>query len=174
MQTAFEILGVSPDADEQTIRGAYHQLAKTCHPDKFLDPDEQQLGQARLVSINLAYEQAMKIAANRQTTAASLPLPQAKAWAEKLIERKQYELALLQLSKAEDKDAQWYALQAKTLLGLKQYLSAHQAWRAAVRMDPDNLSYRREALSAEMLLRKSGTLPFKAMAGLKNLFTKKD
>lgn len=174
MQTAFEILGVPPNADEQAIRTAYHQLAKTCHPDKFLDPDEQRVGQARLISINLAYEQAMKIASTRQTPAAALPLPQAKAWAEKLLERKQYELALLQLSKSEDKDAGWYALQAQTLTGLKQYLSAHQAWRTAVRMDPDNLQYRREALSAEMLLKKSGTLPFKAMNGLKSLFSKKD
>lgn len=173
MQTAFEILGVAPDADEQTIRAAYHKLAKTCHPDKFQDPDEQQLGQARLISINLAYEQAIKIASSRQAPAASLPLPQAKAWAEKLLERKQYELALLQLSKAEGKDAQWYALQAQVLTKMKQYLSAHQSWRTAVRMDPDNLDYRREALSAEMLLKKSGTLPFKAVSGLKHLFSKK-
>ena len=57
-------------------------------------------------------------------------------------------------------------------MGLKQYLSAHQAMRTAVRMDPDNLGYRREALSAEMLLRKSGSLPYRALAQLKNLFRK--
>ncbi len=172
MPTAFEVLGVSPDADEGTIRSAYHQLAKTCHPDKFTDPAQQQAGQKRLISINLAYEQAMKIASSRQTPAAQMPLKQAKDWAEKLLERKQYELALLQLSKAEDKDAEWYALQSRTLVGLKQYLSAHQAMRTAVRMDPDNLGYRREALSAEMLLRKSGSLPYRALAQLKNLFRK--
>lgn len=172
MASAFEVLGVRPDADERTIRLAYHQLAKTHHPDKFSDPAQQQEGQERLIGINLAYEQAMKIAAGRQTLQAQLPLPQAKEWADKLLERKQYELALLQLSKAEDKDAQWYALQARTLIGLKQYLSAHQAWRAAVRMDPDNLGYRREALSAEMLLKRSGRLPFRALSQLKNLFRK--
>ncbi|MDI9520327.1 MAG: J domain-containing protein [Bacillota bacterium] len=173
MQTAFEILGVAQDADEQTIRAAYHKLAKTCHPDMFQDPDEQQMGQARLVSINLAYEKAMKVVSSRQTPAASLPLPQAKAWAEKLLERKQYELALLQLSKAEEKDAAWYALQAQVLTKMKQYLSAHQSWRTAVRMDPDNLAYRREALSAEMMLKKSNTLVSKAVSGLKTLFSKK-
>lgn len=172
MQTAFEVLGLRPDADEGTIRQTYHKLAKTCHPDKFLDPVEQQKGQERLIAINLAYEQAMKIAAQRQSPSAPMPLQQSKEWASKLLERKQYELAMLQLSKATEKDAEWYALQARTLTGLKQYLSAHQAWRTAVRLDPDNLPYRREALAAEILLKKSGSLPFKAVTQLKNLFRK--
>lgn len=174
MQTAFEILGVAPDADERAIRSAYHKLAKTCHPDVFLDPKEQESGQAKLISINQAYEQAMKIASSRQTLGASLPLAQAKGWAIKLLERKQYELALLQLSKAESKDAQWFALQAQTLAGLRQYLSAHQAWRAAVRLDPENLEYRRGALDAEIMMKKAHSLPQKALRGVKNLFLKKD
>ena len=173
MQTAFEVLGIRPDADETAIRAAYHKLAKTCHPDVFSDPEDQKNGQVKLISINLAYEQAMKIASTRQTPAAPLPLKQAKEWARKLLERKQYELALLQLSKAESKDAEWFALQAQTLVGLKQYLSAHQAWRTAVRMDPENLGYRREALDAELLLRKSGSLPFRAITQIKSLFHRK-
>jgi|LSQX01.1.fsa_nt_gb hypothetical protein len=173
MQTVFEILGVAPNADEHTIRSAYHRLAKSCHPDKFLDPEAQQEGQERLISINVAYEQAMKIAANRSRPAASLPLTQAKGWATKLIDRKQFELALLQLSKAETKDAEWYALQAQTLTGLKQYISAHQAWRTAVTMAPDNLGYRRGALEAEMLLKRADNLPRRTMSKIKNLFQKK-
>ena len=174
MQTAFEVLGVTPDADEAAIRNAYHRLAKTCHPDIFLDPELQKSGQERLISINLAYEQAMKIAAGRLGNgSAELPLKQAKDWAIKLLDRKQYELALLQLSKASEKDAQWYALQGQTLMGLKQYISAHQAWRAAVRMEPDNLDYRRAALQAEIQLKKSGSLHNRAISALKQLFYKK-
>lgn len=170
MQTAFEVLGIQPDADETAIRAAYHKLAKSCHPDKFLDPEDQKNGQQKLIGINLAYEQAMKIAASRHTPAASMPVKQAKDWAQKLLERKQYELALLQLSKAESKDAQWYALQAQTLVGLKQYLSAHQAWRTAVRMDPEELAYRRGALEAEMLMKRANTLSGRVFSQLRNLF----
>ena len=36
------------------IRSAYH-AAKTCHPDIFLDREQQKTGQERLISINLAY-----------------------------------------------------------------------------------------------------------------------
>jgi tetratricopeptide (TPR) repeat protein len=174
MPTAFEILGVSPDADAVEIRSAYHQLAKACHPDRFLDPREQAAGQERLIVINLAYEQAMDIATKRQTPSASLPLEQALVWAEKLLSRKQYELALLQLSKAEDKDARWYAMQARTLGGLKQHLSAHQAWRTAVRLDPENLSYRRAALDAEIRMKKADSLPVRAINGIRKLFQRKD
>jgi predicted Zn-dependent protease len=170
MQTPFEVLGVKPDADETAIRSAYHKLAKSCHPDKFLDPEDQRAGQAKLIVINLAYEQAMKIAASRQTATAAMPLKQAKDWAVKLLERKQYELALLQLSKAETKDAHWYALQAQTLMGLKQYLSAHQAWRTAVRLDPEELAYRRGALEAEMHLKRANTLPGRVFSQLRDIF----
>lgn len=173
MQTAFELLGVRPDADQQSIRSAYLKLVKACHPDNFQDPKEQQAGQQRLISINLAYEQAMRIAGSRKSVSPTLPLEQAKGWAQKLLVRKQYDLALLQLSKAESKDAQWYALQAETLLGLKQYVSCHQAWRAAVRLDPDNLEYRRQALEAEMRLKKANSAHQKALHQFKKFFNRK-
>lgn len=172
MQTAFERLGIAPNSGESDIRAAYHKLVKTCHPDSFSDPEKQKKGQEELISINLAFEQAMKIAGSRSTVAATLPCEQAKNWARKLLERKQYELALLQLSKSESKDAEWYALQGETLTGLKQYTSAHQAFRAAVRLAPDNLEFRRSALEAEMKLKKAASLPGKALHQIKSLLKK--
>ena len=174
MQSAFELLGLQPGADETSVRAAYHQLVKTCHPDSFSDPEMQKAGQERLISINLAYEQAMKIVESRQTASASLPCEQAKNWAKKLLERRQYELALLQLSKAESKDAEWFALQGETLTGLKQYLSAYQAWRTAARTDPSCLAYRRGALEAEMKLKKMGSFKQKTLSQVKALFQRKD
>ncbi len=174
MPSAFELLGLAPDADEAAIRSAYHRLVKTCHPDSFLDAAAQQAGQEKLIGINLAYEQAMKIAGSRQTVSAMMPLQQAKGWARKLLERRQYELALLQLSKAESKDAEWYALQGETLGGLRQYLSSYQAWRAAVRMEPGSLEFRRGALDAEMRLKRAGRFPRKALEQVRQLFRRRD
>lgn len=173
MQSAFELLGLKPGANENDIKAAYHRLVKTCHPDSFLDPEKQKAGQEKLISINLAYKQAMKIAGSRQTPSPTLPCEQAKSWAKKLLERKQYELALLQLSKAESKDAEWYALQGETLTGLRQHVSAYQSWRSAVRIDPVSLEYRRGALEAEMRLKKMGTFPQKAISQVKALFHRK-
>ncbi|HOQ64257.1 MAG TPA: J domain-containing protein [Clostridia bacterium] len=86
MQSAFELLGIKPDADEAVIRAAYHQMVKTCHPDSFMDSESQKAGQQKLIGINLAYEQAMKIAGSRQSAAPTLPLEQAKGWARKLMD----------------------------------------------------------------------------------------
>ena len=172
MQTAFERLGLPPDADEAAIRSAYRKLVKACHPDRFLDPEAQLAGQKELISINLAYAQCMKMVESRQTASPAMPVAQAKYWAKNLLERKQYGMALFQLARAEDKDAEWYALQGQTLIGLKDYLGAHQAWRAAVRIEPDNLGYRREALSAEMALKRSRTLPGKLAGKARSFFNR--
>ena len=172
MQTAFERLGIAASAGESDIRAAYHKLVKGCHPDSFSDPEQQRRGQEELILINVAYEQAMKIACSRSTVSPSLPCEQAKSWAKKLLERKQFELALLQLSKSESKDAEWFSLQGDTLTGLKQYTSAHQAFRAAVRMEPNNLAYRRNALDSEMRLKKAATLSGKALHQIKSLLKK--
>ncbi len=175
MLSAFEQLGVRADASEQDIRAAYHSLVKAWHPDKFQNPDEQAAGQTKLIGINLAYEQAMKIAGTRRKPAsAALPLEQAKNWARKLLERKQFELALLQLGKSEGKDAEWYALQGQALGGTREFISSHQAWRAAVRMEPDNLTYRRGALEAEMRLRREGDFAHKAMDQVRSIFRRKN
>ena len=174
MQSAFELLGLRPDADEAAIRIAYHRLVKTCHPDSFQDPEKQKDGQKKLIHINLAYEQAMKIAGARHSVSPTLPCEQSKNWARKLLERSQFELALLQLSKAESKDSEWFALQGEALTGLRQHLSACQAWRTAVRMDPASLAYRRSALDAEMRLKKSSSFAQKTLSQFKALFNLKD
>ncbi|HSK68855.1 MAG TPA: J domain-containing protein [Candidatus Limnocylindria bacterium] len=174
MLSAFEQLGVRADASEQDIRAAYHRLVKSCHPDRFLDPEEQQAGQRKLIGINLAYEQAMKIAGSRRTVSSVLPVEQAKSWARKLLERRQFELALTQLSKSEGRDAEWFALQGQALGGMREFISSHQAWRAAVRMEPDNLDYRRGALEAELRLRHAGDFAHKAMDQVRNIFRRKN
>lgn len=64
----YEILEVAPDADAQEIRRAYHRLAKRHHPDRHIaegTPQEVlQLAEARMVMINLAYEQIMNALAS--------------------------------------------------------------------------------------------------------------
>lgn len=172
MQTAFERLGLQPDADEATIRSAYRRLVKTCHPDSFTDPEQQLAGQQKLISINLAYAQCLKLAGSRHSVSPALPLPQAKYWAKNLLARRQYDMALFQLGRAESKDAQWYALQGEALLGLRDFIAANQAWRAAVRLEPDNREYRRSALAAEMALKRSRTFTGRLAGKARSFFTR--
>src|ERR1700674_3726989 len=39
MKTPYDVLGVAPDADEQTIANAFRAAAKACHPD--LNPEDR-------------------------------------------------------------------------------------------------------------------------------------
>lgn len=52
-KTYYEILGVPKDADERTIKKAYHKLAKQYHPDR--NPDNKEAEEI-FKSVNKAYE----------------------------------------------------------------------------------------------------------------------
>ena len=53
MRNYYEVLGVTPEADDGDIKGAFHGLAKTFHPD--LNAGDA-LAERRFKEINLAYE----------------------------------------------------------------------------------------------------------------------
>ena len=153
---AFEILGLTPEADEQQLRQAYHERVKSCHPDQFSDAATQQKAQEELTRLNLAYEEALRSLSQRQQPVAyhKIPVEQAKQVAKRLLEQERYESALLQLSRAETKDDEWYYIQGQLLMGMRQWGTAHQSFREAVRLQPENLEYRRGALDAAVAVKK--------------------
>ena len=151
---AFETLGLPPDANEQQVRQAYHTLVKACHPDQFPDPEEQKKAQEDLIQLNLAYEEALRQACDHPPVMRTVPLIQAKETARRLLSQERYESALLQLGKAEDRDGEWYYIQGQLLMGMRQYGSAHQAFREAIRLQPENNAYRQGALDAAVALKK--------------------
>ena len=153
---AFEILGLSADADEQQLRQAYHERVKACHPDQFSGEAAQQKAQEELTRLNLAYEEAMRLLPHRPQPVVyhKVPVEQAKQVAKRLLEQERYESALLQLSRAETKDDEWYYIQGQLLMGMRQWGTAHQSFREAVRLDPENLEYRRGALDAAVAVKK--------------------
>lgn len=62
MLDPYELLGIAPEADAEQIRHAYHLLAKKYHPDRFQDPQQQKQAQERMTQLNLAYQEAMRLA----------------------------------------------------------------------------------------------------------------
>lgn len=48
-------LGVAPTVSAADLKQAYRTLAKRWHPDRFLDPSDKRVAEARLKTINLAY-----------------------------------------------------------------------------------------------------------------------
>ena len=164
----FELLGVKPGASAEEVRSAYRQMVKSCHPDQFQDAEEQKKAQEKLIKLNLAYEAALKFAARRTVGFNLISQEEAKHFAQRLIDQGNLESALRQLGRADSKDAEWYFMQGNILMALKQYETAHQSYREAVRRDPDNRQFREGALDAALAIKKSKTISGK----IKSIFGK--
>ena len=169
MSNPFQTLGLNAWATPEDIRGAYRSLARQCHPDMIRDPEEKAAAQNRMVQLNLAYEEALRLANPRPQSAPDIPREEALRLAEKMLSQGSPESALRQLLRADSRDADWFYLQGQILMAMEQYDSAHQSFREAVRSDPENNRYRQGALDAVLALRKSNTIPGK----MKKLFKRK-
>ena len=150
----FQVLGLKPDANAQEVRAAYRHMVKTCHPDQFQDGERQRAAQEQLIELNLAYEAALKQASQQTVGFNLISQEEAKHFAQRLIDQGNLESALRQLCRADARDADWYFMQGNILMGLKQYETAHQSYREAVRRDPGNRAYHAGALDAALAMKK--------------------
>lgn len=173
MNNPFEVLGLKGWADQDEIRNAYRVLVKQCHPDMIQDPVRKQEAQNRMVQLNLAYEEAIRMAAHRSSAPDVELLPAAAVlMAERSLARNNPEGALRTLLKCEKRDGDWYYMQGKVLMAMEQYDSAHQSFREAVKRCPDNNVYRSGALAAVVARREAESLPGR-MKKIMKKFTKK-
>ena len=174
MNNPFEVLGLKGLATPDEIRSAYRTLARQCHPDMIRDPAEKEAAQNRMVALNLAYEEALRLASPRGTFPVTPVLSSAESilMAQRAMARKNPEGALRSLIRCEDRDGEWYYMQGKVLMALEEYDSAHQSFREAVRRDPENNVYREGALAAAVALQKEQKLPGKVRKVFKNLIRK--
>ncbi|MEF9879336.1 MAG: DnaJ domain-containing protein [Clostridia bacterium] len=162
------MLGLKPNADAQAVRVAYRQKVKACHPDQFMDAEEQKEAQDRLIELNLAYEEALKVASQHRVGFNLISQEEAKHFAQRLVDQGNLESALRQLNRADSKDDAWYYLQGQILMGLKQYETAHQSFREAVKREPDNRKYREGALDAALAMKKNRSLGEKLQGWVKD------
>ena len=117
------MLGLHGAADAEEVRAAYRALVKKCHPDQFLDAEEQRAAQEKLLALNLAYEEALRLASPKRanTYTHTLPPEDAKHLARKMLRQDNPESALRQLLRAEIRDDEWYYLQAVSYTHLDVY-----------------------------------------------------
>ena len=155
------MLGLNASATAEDVRTAYRQLVKSCHPDRFQDPGEKAAAQEKMIALNLAYEEALKLTASRRSAATNynreLTVEEAIALADKMLRRDSPESALRQLMRTKGRTGAWFAMQGHVLMALEQYESAHQSYREAVRREPNNNVFRQGALDAAVALKKSHT-----------------
>ena len=155
------MLGLHASATAEDVRVAYRQLVKKCHPDRFQDPAEKAAAQERMIALNLAYEEALKLTSSRQTVEnynQELSLEEALELARRMLRRDSPKSALRNLLRTKDRNGSWYAMQGAILMVLDEYETAHQSYREAVRQEPDNNDFRRGALAAAVAMKKSRTI----------------
>ena len=174
MNNPFEVLGLKGLATPEEIRSAYRSLARQCHPDMIMDPAEKEAAHTRMVALNLAYEEALRLASPRGGISLTPELSSAEAilMAQRAMARNNPEGALRSLIRSEQRDSEWYYMQGKVLMALEEVNSAHQSFREAVRLDPENNVYRAGALAAAVALQKEQKLPGKVKKAFKNLIRK--
>lgn len=160
MTDPFAALGIRPTTNVDEVRAAYHRLARKWHPDQFHTPEEQETAHDRMVVLNRAYEEALKLASARSSTpyTENIACEDAVALARRLLDRGNPQSALRQLLRAESRDASWWNAQGDTLMAMQQYESAEQSYREAIRLDPNTMAYRAGALDAHVAARKANTL----------------
>ena len=163
----FETLGIKPGSSAEEVRAAYRRMVKSCHPDQFQDADQQKEAQEKLIRLNLAYEAALKLASRKTVGFNLISQEEAKHFAQRLVEQGNLESALRQLNRADSKDAEWYFIQGNILMALRQYETAHQSYREAVRREPDNRSFRQGALDAALAMKKNRPIGEKIVSFLK-------
>ena len=176
MNNPFEVLGLRAWADADEVRTAYRSLVKMCHPDMIQDPHLKEEAQQRMVQLNLAYEEALRLTGPRpQPSAVSREISEEEAilMAEKMLARGSPENALRQLLRSDHRDGKWYYMQGKVLMAMDQYETAHQSYREAVRLDPENNVYRTGALAAAVAAREGATLHGKLKKAWKNISNRK-
>ena len=169
----FEVLGLNASADAQAVRNAYRQKVKDCHPDQYQDASIQKAAQEKLIELNLAYEEALKIASQQRVGFNLISQEEAKHFAIRLMEQGNLESALRQLNRADSKDDGWYYLQGNILMAMRQYETAHQSYREAVRMEPENRRYREGALDAALATKRSKQLGKRVEGWVRDTFGKK-
>ncbi len=157
----YKVLGVSPDADDETIKQAYRRLAKKYHPD--LNPGDQEAAR-KMQEVNAAYEQIKNPEKFRQQNQSSggaggyggygydpfggyqrsYQQPQGDRYqqaAYQYIRYGSYREALNVLQNCADRNARWYYLSALANHGLGNQVTALEHIRRAVSMEPDNEEY---------------------------------
>lgn len=152
----YEVLGVDPGADEETIKKAHRALVKKYHPDRYVDNPLADLAAEKMKEINKAYDMIMKGNNNQNVSGSYQPQNNSNGYGNYssggynnisfesvrvFISMGQYGAALNMLNSL-NKTAEWYYLRGIINMRRGYYDQAVIDLDKAVQMDPSNVEYR--------------------------------
>ncbi|MBE7043923.1 MAG: tetratricopeptide repeat protein [Ruminococcaceae bacterium] len=152
----YKVLGVSPDADEETIKKAYRALVKKYHPDRYMNTPMADMATEKLKEINEAYD----ILTNKNTSSSQRqgynPYQNAYGGSGGYYQQQSFEtsfqsvrilISMHRLVEAEQMllklvhNAEWHYLMGLIYLNRGWYDRAKASIDEAVRLDPNNYEY---------------------------------
>lgn len=143
----YEVLGVSEDADEETIKKAYRTLVKKYHPDKYVNNPLADLAGEKIKEINKAYDMLMNKKSTSgntyrsNTSYSSYSGDDAFKKVRELLTQNRLQEALTLLNSL-PRTAEWYYLAGRMRMQVGWYDQAITFLRTAVNMEPSNEEYR--------------------------------
>ena len=145
----YEVLGVSENADEETIKKAYRELVKKYHPDKYVNNPLADLAAEKMKEINKAYD--MLTGKGTTQNGSSYGSSQGGqsyntsgnasfAAIRSLIAQSRITEALNMLNSM-PRTAEWYYLSGVIRIRSGMYEQGISFLREAVRLEPNNMEY---------------------------------
>lgn len=158
----YEVLGVSRDADEETIKKAYRALVKKYHPDRYVNTPMAEVASEKMKQINEAYD----MITNKNTNTYHNPYGGYGTYSgyggygsysdnydyktvsfetvRRLITVRRFQAAEQMLNSL-PKTAEWYYLMGVVYLNRGWYNQGMEYINRAIELDPDNMEYRSAA-----------------------------
>lgn len=160
----YKVLGVSPGADEETVKKAYKELVKKYHPDKYVNNPLADLAAEKMKEINQAYDMIMKGqtgSSNQRQTRTGYGAGTGGAggyggfggfggYGANVKPSFELVRTLLNMNRPNEalqilnqlpKTAEWYYLNGLAMIRRGWYSQGVQSMEQAVKMDPSNSEY---------------------------------
>lgn len=153
----YEVLGVEPGADEETVKKAYRNLAKKYHPDRYANSPMQETAAEKMKQINEAYDMITKGNTSENYSSGGYGggynnsgyntgnyqynFTPSFQTVRMLINMGRYNTALGMLSSL-PQEAEWYYLRGLISLRRGFYDQAYMDLEKASHMEPSNVEYR--------------------------------
>ena len=145
----YEVLGVKPSDNDETIKKAYRELVKKYHPDRYKDNPLEDLAKEKLQAINEAYDKITKERAGRSSSAGSSYQNTGYSGTgsrfsnvRSLIHQRRFSEAEAALNQSNDGSAEWHFLIGVIYMNKGWHFEGIQHLQTAVNMDPSNMEYR--------------------------------
>ena len=150
MKNPYEVLGVSKNDSDDTIKAAYRELAKKYHPDNYADNPLSDLADEKMKEINEAYDAIMNERRNggssRNSDSGGYTAYQNPLFSEIRIHIQNNNLekaqTMLDGVAVNERDAEWYFLNGSVQYKRGWFDNAYTNFATAYRMNPSNPEYR--------------------------------